>query len=535
MGSSSSVGGAGLEISADANPNEEKSLSSPTLLTYVGVLTRRKWVVLPAVVIVPLLAAVLAFVETPLYQASAGVLLNRQSLAASLSGVADSSSALQPERVAQTQADLARVPQVAKRTLTAAAIHDRTPRDFLDTSDVSAKTDADLLEFNVRDRDPAVAIRLATEYARQFIAFRNELESAGLAGARRGVQRRLKQLQSAGAEKSALYAELRAKMQQLDTIAALQATSAFLVRPADSAPQIRPRPVRTGAFGIALGIMLGIGLAFLMEVLDTRVRTAEEIEERLRLPLLARLPFPPRQLDDEQRTVTMLGDADGPYAESIRMLRVRLGQASPTSETHRRPLIYTTDDEFYEPAWAPNAGHVVMVTSATEGEGKSTTVANLAVALAQSGQRVILCDLDARRPVIDRLFGLEARPGLIDVALGMTELDGALKVIATPEQLVLGRGLRAASRFAGWQRKRPSPPSRSPRGANTWPAPARSGRVRRLGRSCSDPHEGPSSRGHRPRRCPFAARRRRRDDAQQPGRRADRRYPSTGRPSLDAD
>lgn len=405
--------------------------SSPTLLTYFGVLQRRKWVVLSAVVIVPLLAAIITLRERPLYQASAEVLLSNQNLAASLSGVADQGGALQPDRVAQTQADLARVPQIAHRALAALAIHDRTAQDFLRASDVSARTNADLLEFHVRDVDAALAKRLATEYARQFIAYRNELESAGLAGARNRVQQRLDELQLAGAKESALYADLTAKKQQLETVEALQAAGAFLVRSADSAPKVRPRPARMAAFGLVLGTVLGIGLAFLLDTLDTRVRSVEEVEERLGLPLLARLPFPPQRVDDKQSAVTMLDDAAGPYAESIRLLRVRLGLTRAKSRTP-----------------------IVMVTSATEREGKSTTVANLAVAFAQSGDRVVLCDLDARRPVIDRLFALKARPGLIDVALGIVELDAALRVVPIPEKSYWGQLSEMPRRRDGGNRRK---------------------------------------------------------------------------------
>jgi Mrp family chromosome partitioning ATPase len=75
-----------------------------------------------------------------------------------------------------------------------------------------------------------------------------------------------------------------------------------------------------------------------------------------------------------------------------------------------------------------------MATSATEREGKSTTLANLAVALAQDGWKVVLCDLDARRPVVDRLFGLKGQSGLTDVALGTIELDRALQVVRIPQK-----------------------------------------------------------------------------------------------------
>jgi len=164
--------------------------------------------------------------------------------------------------------------------------------------------------------------------------------------------------------------------------------------------------VRNGILGLALGLMLGIGLAFLWEALDTRVRSAEEISERLGLPLLARLPAPPRQMRKDERLV-MLAEPRGDQAEAFRMLRTNL--------------------EFVR------LGHdirTIMVTSAVEQEGKSTTVANLAVALARAGQRVALVDLDLRRPFLDHFFDLRYRPGLTQVALSQTQLDDALIPIA---------------------------------------------------------------------------------------------------------
>jgi succinoglycan biosynthesis transport protein ExoP len=390
-----------------APSNLEPTGGSPTLLTHLGVLARRKWVVLLALVITPLVALVITLSETPLYQGSAQVLLNHQNLASSVSGIPDSNAAVDPVRVAQTQADLARVPEVARRTLAAAEVHDRTALDFLNASSVSTTTNADLLTFDVTDRDPALATRLATEYAREFVAFRNELDSTAFDRARTGIERRLDQLRAAGATGSPLYVDLTAKRQQLIAIESLQTTNALLVRPADSASKVQPRPVRAVFLGVVFGLVIGLGLAFLMDALDTRVRTGDEIEERLGLPLLARVPSPPRK--EKRDAIAMLSDPAGAYAESIRTLRVRLGLAGPKPGTR-----------------------VIMATSATEGEGKSTTVANLAVALAQAGRRVVLCDLDARSPVIDDFFGLEARAGLMDVALGQIELEHALNVVTIP-------------------------------------------------------------------------------------------------------
>jgi Mrp family chromosome partitioning ATPase len=71
-------------------------------------------------------------------------------------------------------------------------------------------------------------------------------------------------------------------------------------------------------------------------------------------------------------------------------------------------------------------GHALMVTSAFEGEGKSTTAANLAVAMARAGRHVILIDLDLRRPSLEKLFNLSTGPGVTDVVMGDATLDNAL-------------------------------------------------------------------------------------------------------------
>jgi tyrosine-protein kinase len=392
-----------------------------TLPDYVGVLRRRRWVVVSVLVIVPLLALALTLRVQPVYQASADVLLNHRNLSASLAGVVDPAAVQQPDRIAATQADLARVPQVAQRALTSAGLPDRSPLDLLQASTVSPRADADLLGFEVRDSSPATASRLATAYAKAFIAYGNALESDAVDRARASIQKRLERLAAGGEGASPLAADLIVKQQKLAAIEALATTSAFLVRPAGVPDQIEPRPMRNLLLGIGFGVVLAIGLAFLVEALDTRVSTPDETERLLRLPLLAKLPKP--------------GPEPNGYAEAIRMLRVRLEHARSDPEVR-----------------------VVMVTSAAEGEGKSTTVANLAIALAQAGRRVVLCDLDARHPVVDRLFGMQGRPGLTEVVLGQLDLPHALILTArngyggTLEILALGNAPPDPGELAGSRR-----------------------------------------------------------------------------------
>jgi polysaccharide biosynthesis transport protein len=394
----------------------EPASMSANLLTYLSVLARRKWVMLPALVVTPLVAVALNMQKPAVYESTAQVFLNRANLAASLGGLADPASASDAERRGNTEARQARLPQVASRAVAAAGIEDWGAYDLLGASRVTSDPDADLLYFSVSSRDPRRAQQLATTYAEEFVAFRSEVEVAATDRGIKSVQQRLNALRAAGRASSPLYSDLVDKKNQLETISALQTANASVVRPADSAYQTEPTsPTRSAALGLGLGIVLAIALAFLADALDTRVKSVEELEEALRgLPILGRLPDPAKEVGEGE--IAMLNDPATRYAEAIRMLRVRLA----LSATEPRPRL-------------------IMVTSANPREGKSTTAANLAVALAQAGQRVVLCDLDARRPTINRLFQLPEHPGLTDVVIEGAALEDALTVVPIPPRPYWGR------------------------------------------------------------------------------------------------
>ena len=122
----------------------------------------------------------------------------------------------------------------------------------------------------------------------------------------------------------------------------------------------------------------------------------------------------------------MLADPLGHEAEAFRVLRASFDYAN-----------------------ADYQARTIMVTSAVGGEGKSTTVANLAVALARAGRRVVLIDSDLRRPSLHRFFDLDERPGLIDVELGHVELEEALRPVPLTQWAPVASGSPTGSRRQG--------------------------------------------------------------------------------------
>jgi succinoglycan biosynthesis transport protein ExoP len=371
-----------------------------TLRDYLHIVRRQKWIILQAVVLVPLAALLYSWHETPIYQGSATVLLSRQDLADQVTNVQNATA--NSTTLVPTQAAVARVTQIASRTIAQLGLRTMTPRQFLLDSSVTQSSNADTLGFEFRSADPLLAARAATAYAENYVSYKRSLDTASYESARREVDARIQQLVTQGDARGALYTSLVEREQQLQTLEALQVSNATVVQGAQLAVKVSPRTTRNGVLGLFLGIVLGLGLAFLRETLDTRVRSAQEIGDRLGLPLLGRVPEPPKHLRVEDK-LSMLEEPSGLHAEAFRVLR--------------------TNIEF---SVLDSSVRTVMITSAVEQEGKSTTIANLAVALARGGQSVALVDLDLRRPYVDRFFDLGDRPGITQVALGRATLDDAL-------------------------------------------------------------------------------------------------------------
>ena len=161
---------------------------------------------------------------------------------------------------------------------------------------------------------------------------------------------------------------------------------------------IEPQPLRSAILGFGIGLFAGIGLAFLLEQFDTRLRRAEEVADLLRQPILARVPRLSREQVKSPTLVTLSHPGDR-VSEAFRLLRTNL--------------------TFMD---VDGTARSIVVTSSLQGEGKSVTVANLAVTLALGGKKVVVVDADLRRPRQHRLFNLPNETGASSVAVGGASL-----------------------------------------------------------------------------------------------------------------
>lgn len=370
-----------------------------TLRNYIGVLWRRKWVVLIPTILVPLAVLLATLRQAPVYEGRAQVLATRQELAAS-SIVGETPALDDVNRTAFTQAALAQTPAVAARVLRAAAVNEST-HQFLNRSSVEPQDD--ILYFTVRDRDPDAAMSLVNAYARVYTQYRRELDTRALSQTIAQLRSQIDDLARSKQGTSRLATALRERESELEALQTLLSSNVSVVRTATPADvdQVAPRPLRNTALGLVAGLLIGIVCAFLWEALDTRVHSGRDAEAALGLPLLARLRDKTRR--PRAADLATLIDPGSASAEAYHVLRLNLELAN-----------------------ADAGAKSILVTSPREGEGVGRTAANLAVAYARAGRRVTLVDLELGNPAVTRIFGLEDRTGLTTVAAGLASVADAV-------------------------------------------------------------------------------------------------------------
>jgi succinoglycan biosynthesis transport protein ExoP len=233
----------------------------------------------------------------------------------------------------------------------------------------------------------------------------------------------------------ALYESVLRQIKETDLTKDAKATAVSLIEhsPLPHVP-VSPSPMKAIALGLLGGLVAGLGFVFGADALDRSIKTVDQAETTLGLPVLAAIPEakagkPETNMTGAKQTSWRLRPyrlvaeiPEAPVAEAFRNLRAALSLLGPEAE--RR---------------------VSLFTSAVPDEGKSFTCTNYALALAQQGYRVLLVDGDLRRPSLHKIFQLSATkrispdlspgvPGIVDCLVDETNLESAARLIP-PEQI----------------------------------------------------------------------------------------------------
>ncbi len=200
---------------------------------------------------------------------------------------------------------------------------------------------------------------------------------------------------------AAAFTRLVAELEKPDAVRPPLVVARVVEPAAPPTTPVSPILLLNLGFGAVLGLLLGFGLAVIREKLDNTVKSLEQLRDLLGVPGLGVITY---DRDVPERPLTVYEDPHSPRAEAFRQLRTNL--------------------QFVD---VDNARKMFVVTSSLPSEGKTTTLCNLAVALADGGSRVLVIEADLRRPTAADNFGVDRATGLTNVLTGRVSLDKAIK------------------------------------------------------------------------------------------------------------
>ncbi len=358
---------------------------------------------------------------TPVYSAATTLLVNE---APSSGKTADYTSILTSERLARTYSEM-----MTKQPVVEAALESLNRDPSLDTLpariNVNLVRDTQLMVLQVESEDPQLAMDLANAIPTAFIQQNAAVQTERYADSKANLTKEIDALKEqiagkqteinaigtpAGPSKEAELARLQTELTQLRQslayllqsfenirLAEAQSTSNIVVVEPATRPvsPIRPRTTQNTLLGALVGLMLSIGVVFLIEYLDDRIRSPEQIDKILKLPVVGLIAKMGNGYHGTgKHRLIAVREPRSPVVEAFRSLRTNIQFAGVD-----QPI------------------RTLLVTSAGPSEGKSTIAANLAVVMAQAGLKVALVDGDLRRPTMHHHFNQVNRAGLTDVIL----------------------------------------------------------------------------------------------------------------------
>lgn len=389
----------------------------PDLRAALSIVWRRKWSIIAITLLVFGLALFVSSRQTPIYESKTSVLVT------SPTGV-ESDAVRLPDLNLATEAALIGSAPVAAIVADELGISGPPSGNL----SVSQPSDTEILEIAYRHADPRQAQRYADAFASAYLQFRETAVEDAITRAQESMENQLIQLiDELNRVEQALRGlseedPNRGRLEGQANLLSAQITSlqiellslpdevpvGSVIQPAPlpSAP-VSPNHVLNGAFGVVAGLALAVVLAFLRDRLSERLRSIEEAEAYLEAPILASIPRVPGWRRRREALLVTAVQSRSPAAEAYRVLRTNVLAA------------------------ASDAGvRTIAVTSPYEGEGKSSTVANLGVVLARAGKSVTLVSADLRRPRLHDFFKRNGHPGLIEVLAGRTTLKESLQIVS---------------------------------------------------------------------------------------------------------
>jgi len=393
------------------------------LRDYLQVIRARKWVIIQAVVIVTLVAVVASLLQPKQYEGKVDILVSENDTGASILGTTISEFSSQPDRAMATQVQLMQERPLLENTIRALDLG-VAPDELAKRVTIAGVGTTNVVSITVTDSNAQRAARIANTLASEYVTWSRNYKRESIQAAVTEVQDRLteaqnqiielgKKIKSSGKSDdlsaelqiaTGNYTTLAAKLEDLKVNEQLENGSGSVVsKAAVSSIPVSPSPKRNGALGLAVGLVFGLGMAFLYEYLDNTIKSSEEAEQLYGAPVLGLIPAEKFE-KDEPRRLTILTHPGSSAAEAYRVLRNSLDFISVEHEIK-----------------------TLVVSSAAPAEGKSTVSANLATSLAQAGKRVVLVNCDFRRPTTTEFFDVSTMIGLSDVLAGRNTLKSALQ------------------------------------------------------------------------------------------------------------
>lgn len=412
------------------------------LRRYVEILEARKWVVVVTMIVTIIVAGLGSFWMTPVYSASTTV---------RIAAIQDNSVGyFYPnylDRLMNTYAQLLKSRLFLENAIQRLDLN-ILPEDLVKSIKAEALADSELIKIIAESPDPRQATDIANMLATLLIEQGQKIYFGQGKSARELLQEQLAIVEEKLAADRALLQSLlvessgqadSGKVKDLNTKIGIQeqtyatlldqyektrlgdavrANSISVVEPATIpyAPS-QPRKTLNIALGALVGLVGGIGLAFLFENLDSTIHSTDDLERLARIPLLASIPSIAVPRKSRGNPILLNGDALSPPGEAFRFLRSNI--LTPASGTPPRTL---------------------LISSAEERAGKSTVSASLAVAMASAGRKVIVVDSDLRRPCLHQVFDLPNEVGLSNIILDSSGIDTVLQATEIQGVRVLTSG-----------------------------------------------------------------------------------------------